>query len=53
MSGLYGVFGLPTTFSDPPCGPVRLPGPDSTFKMLLSSEIFCGDDNKNSAVWAG
>lgn len=34
------------------CGPVRLPGPDS-YKMLLSSEIFCGDDDKNLAVWTG
>lgn len=35
------------------CWPVRLPWPDSSLKMLLSSKNFCGDDDKNLAIWTG
>lgn len=35
------------------CWPVRLPGPDSSLKMLLSRKNFCCDDDKNSAIWTG
>lgn len=35
------------------CCLVRLPGPDSSLKMLLSSKHFCGGDGKNLAIWTG